>query len=518
MTTGSTGANSENFKLNEFFLGWMLSQMMSTDIPEAQSLAYSARERIVFFLHTHFTCIANKVQSTRAMYFQNQLFRQFALDSMVSDPDKNFKTLTVKISIDNAMLRLLDGNLNVKGAVNENYGRELLELYSIGRGLEGTVFPDLSGAGDYGVYKEDDVQAAARVLSGWDFDETFSNLDPDTGLPRGIVKGSGSNASAHDNDPKQFTNRFDNQVIAPDVALLNGDDATEESALDEIVQLVDMIYSRRATVKNICWKIYRFFVYAPHEALPGPTVEFIDTNIIENMADLFVSSGYKVQPVIENLLRSQHFYEANGGYPDDNFGGIIKSPIDLVLGTLRTFGYQLPSMNADAEVFYERTNYLLGTLDALGLQFYEPFDVAGYEAYHQFPIYHRAWITPTALAQRYDFIRAVFTANNDALIQLDPLSFVSDHFPDEAPDAGALVEVIANFLLPVSQNLSVGAADPNAEITYERMQYFLRRFLDTFNAAYWSTNWNEYEDLEELRGFLRNLFNAMLQSPEYQLQ
>jgi hypothetical protein len=175
-------------------------------------------------------------------------------------------------------------------------------------------------------------------------------------------------------------------------------------------------------------------------------------------------------------------------------------------------------MNADAEVFYERTNYLLGTLDALGLQFYEPFDVAGYEAYHQFPIYHRAWITPTALAQRYDFIRAVFTANNDALIQLDPLSFVSDHFPDEAPDAGALVEVIANFLLPVSQNLSVGAADPNAEITYERMQYFLRRFLDTFNAAYWSTNWNEYEDLEELRGFLRNLFNAMLQSPEYQLQ
>jgi uncharacterized protein (DUF1800 family) len=60
-------------------------------------------------------------------------------------------------------LRLLDGNLNVNGSVNENYGRELLELYSIGRGLEGTL-PPLRLPGDYINFKEQDVRAAARVL------------------------------------------------------------------------------------------------------------------------------------------------------------------------------------------------------------------------------------------------------------------------------------------------------------------------------------------------------------------
>ena len=62
----------------------------------------------------------------------------FALDALNPDPFINFKELSVKISIDNAMLGLLDGNLNVKGSPNENYAREFHELYSIGRGLEGT--------------------------------------------------------------------------------------------------------------------------------------------------------------------------------------------------------------------------------------------------------------------------------------------------------------------------------------------------------------------------------------------
>src|SRR5690606_6941155 len=120
-------------------------------------------------------------------------------------------------------------------------------------------------------------------------------------------------------------------------------------------------------------------------------------------------SGYKLQPVVENLLCSEHFYDSNnGGFVDDNFGGIIKSPIDLVVGTLRTFSFELPSMNTDATGFYERTGVMLGSIEELGMNFYEPFDVAGYEAYHQFPIYHRSWITPNTLARRYNFIRELF--------------------------------------------------------------------------------------------------------------
>ncbi|MFZ6014282.1 MAG: DUF1800 domain-containing protein [Bacteroidota bacterium] len=405
--TGTTEANSEEGDLQRFFKGWFIAQMMSAGIAPNLSLAYSAREKMVFFLHTHFTAIQSKIDNSRALYFQNQLFRHFALDAVSTNPNVNFKELTVKVSVDNAMLRLLDGNLNVKGSPNENYARELLELYTIGRGLEGSL-PPATEQGDYILFKEQDVRAAAKVLSGWDIDEDFLTIDPDTNLPRGIVRGSDTNASGHDNDPKIFSERFNNGIIQANPALLNGGNPTTASSLDEIRQLIDQIYGKPETAKNICWKIYRFFVYAPHTAQQS---ELIDNTIITEMANTLVASNYKFQLVVENLLRSQHFYEAGAGdVKDDNFGGIIKSPLDLVVGTMRFFEVPLPSMAGAPEDFYEATDEILGLIENLGMNFYEPYDVAGYECYHQFPIYHRSWITPNHLARRYAFMRSLITA------------------------------------------------------------------------------------------------------------
>src|SRR5690606_34990537 len=132
-----------------------------------------------------------------------------------------------------------------------------------GRGLEGTL-PAPTGPGDYVLFTETDVQAAARVFSGWTIDDDFITIDTDTNIRRGKVRGNTLSASSHDNDPKQFSSRFDNLVIQPDPTLLNGTLPTEESALDEIRQLVNYLYSRSETTRNICWKIYRFFVQAPH--------------------------------------------------------------------------------------------------------------------------------------------------------------------------------------------------------------------------------------------------------------
>lgn len=149
--------------------------MLGIGVPAGNPLAYSTREKTFFFLHTVLTTIQSKVNNSRSLYFQNQFFRKFAFDKTLG-PLYNFKELTKKISVDNAMLRLLDGNLNVKGSVNENYGRELLELYSIGRGLEGTL-PPATVPGDYFNFKEQDVRAAAQVLSGWVLDTTFATTD-----------------------------------------------------------------------------------------------------------------------------------------------------------------------------------------------------------------------------------------------------------------------------------------------------------------------------------------------------
>lgn len=512
--TPESDANSDDGDLQNFFKSWFIGQMMSEGISPDLSLAYSAREKLVFFLHSHFTCIQSKVSNSRAMYFQNQLFRLFSRDALNPLPEVNFKELTVKVSIDNAMLRLLDGNLNFKGSPNENYARELLELYSIGRGLEGTL-PSPSGPGDYILFTEQDVQAAAKVLSGWELDDDFVTLDADTNLPRGRIRGGTMNASAHDNDPKSFSARFNNAVIRADATLMNGGNATEASAIDEIRQLIDLIYSRPETAKNICWKIYRFFVYAPHT--PAASLA-IDSAIISEMANTFVASGYKIQPVIENLLRSQHFYEAGAGdVKDDNFGGIIKSPLDLVLGTLRAFSIQLPSMTTQTDAFYEKTLNIQDVLADLGMNFYEPYDVAGYECYHQYPIYHRAWITPNYLPRRYEFVRNVVTAANAQMFSVNVYTYVSTNFPNAtASDARALVMELAKYFLPITDNLSFDdATDDTASLTARRLNYFKSRLLQQFDEAYWTTRWNE--GAIDLRDQLEFLFNALLQSPEYQL-
>lgn len=512
--TGVTDANADS-PLDEYFKRWFVAQMLSVGIAPSISLAYSAREKLVFFLHSHFTTITTKVGNSRSLYFQNQLFRYFALDAVNADPDINVKTLTVKVSVDNAMLRLLDGNENVKGSVNENYGRELLELYTIGRGLEGTQ-PASPAQGDYIYYTEDDVKAAARVLSGWDLDESFSIVDVDTLLPRGTVRGSVTNASSHDNDPKVFSPRFGNTVIQGDPVLMAGGNATEASALDEIVQLIDMIYLQPQTAKNLCWKLYRFFVYAPHT--PEESIA-IDNPIVTEMANTLVANGFKIQPVIENLLRSQHFYEASGGtVTDDNFGGIIKSPLDLVLPTLKFFEIPITTMQTSATEFYDQLAEILDYVTAQAMNFYEPYDVAGYDCYHQFPIYHRYWITPNTLANRYSFVRNLMTQAEPGMFKVDGFAFVSTHFSDAiASDAKLLVMELAKYLLPVTDNLTFDdAADDLSGLTALRVNYFKERFLQTFDEAYWTTRWNE--GAGDLRDQLEYLFNAMLQSPEYQLE
>jgi uncharacterized protein (DUF1800 family) len=502
ITGDLTDANSEDGDLQEFFKGWFIGQMMNP------SLAYSAREKMVMFLHTHFTTLQEKVNNSRALYFQNQLFRIFALDALNASPDVNIKELSVRISIDNAMLTLLDGTLNVKGSPNENYGRELLELYTIGRGLEGNVVGTPEGDGDYIVYKEEDVQAAAKVLSGWETDDDFATVylapDPAAGIPHGRVKGGEMNASSHDNDPKTFSNRLDSAIIQanPPVTI-----PTYESALNEIRQLIDLIYSKEETRKNICRKIYRFFVYGPHTTDHAKT---IDDTIITEMANTLLASNYKIQLVIENLLRSQHFYEAGGTIPDDNFGGIIKSPLDLTLGTLRFFNVQLPDMTTQPGPFYEATGTIISQLDIQGMKFYQPYDVAGYDAYHQFPLYHRFWITPNSITRRYDFIRDLFTTGREYYFKIDSLAYVSSNFGAVAPSAPNLIIELVKYLFPISDSIDFSDAT-NSGLTTARMNYFRLKLLNGFDEAYYTAHWNDDA------GWMEYLFNTLLQSPEYQL-
>jgi len=508
--TGELGAEVGLRDLNNNLIMWMIGLACDYTKP----VSFSTREKIVNFFHSHFTTKQDKVGNSRTLYFQNELFRQFAFDKNKL-PEFNFKSLLTKISLDNAMLRFLDGGQNVKGSPNENYGRELMELFSIGRGLEGSFPTDLA-QGDYLNYTEQDVQTAARVLSGLKLDESYLTIDLDTNLPRGQV-----DTGAHDNEDKQFSNRFNNTLISPDPALLQNGLPTEESVIDEINQLIEMISSQQESSLFICRELYRFYVY--HEV-----TEELQNTIITEMAATLINNGYKIQPVIEDLLQSQHFYEAVAtDVNDDKFGAIIKSPLDLVAGTFRLFNLSFADHISDYELFYTQVGTIRQQMKRMGMDYYEPFEVAGYTAYHQYPAYNRNWISSNYLTNRYDFISSIFMMMNGQSPEIpgpDMVEFTKKSFDmATGADARELIMAFIQSMFPVHFNLTFDSAtDDNAGLTAERLNYFLQAFLfepqlDADPEAEWTNRWNGTIEMDVVEGQLVKLANVLMQTPEYQL-
>ena len=238
----------------QVFLNWLVGKMYHDA---------TALEKLSFFLHTFFT---NQIDATSAIssYHQSELFRKFAFDvesTTQTGEDFNFKTLVKKICVDEAMVLYLDTKQNIKGNVNENFCRELLELFSIGKGesysTEGLTNETEGENIDYYFFKEEDIEAGARIFTGITSlgNEAEAVVDPDngttsyitrsqyfledyqdsmTGLPKAKLH---SNASRHDNDAKTFSNRLGNISITPMSAT-----ATLESVEDEISQFVDAVF------------------------------------------------------------------------------------------------------------------------------------------------------------------------------------------------------------------------------------------------------------------------------------
>jgi uncharacterized protein (DUF1800 family) len=463
-------ADYDNFK------SWWVERMFTS--------GRSIVEKMVFFYHTHFTTKEEVVQSNQALYHQNQLFRYYALG--------NFKELTKKICLDNAMMIFLDGRDNDRNNVNENFGRELLELYSIGKG------PQI-GPGDYTNYTEQDVKEAARVLSGYGNDEDFLNVDPATGIPTSFVKNDGGTvATAHDAGVKIFSDKFQNTTIQPNA--LVGEDATVAATLDELDQLIDMIFNQPETAGHICRKLYRFFMYYE-------ITSEIKQDIIEPLANTFRTNNYEIQPVLQQLFNSEHFYDADNAIAEDNnHAALIKSPLELVVGTLRYFRVALPA--SGTQEFYDAVdNGIIGPMRFQGMDLLEPYEVAGYPAYHQNPDFNRNWISHNHLARRYEYIGQLMNGMDNFGFQLDAVAFVENNISDPS-GAQVVVQELVDDLLPEI-------------ITTARFDYFLNDvLLDGLSMGNWTTEWFAYQgsgDDSAVRTQLEALFNALMQSPEYQL-
>jgi uncharacterized protein (DUF1800 family) len=488
--TGTTWLNPKNTNgdkndlLIDYFIAWHLDQMRIS--------GNNIRERIVYFLHTHLPTRRSIVESSESMYYQNAFFRYYAFDS--------YKDLFKKICIDNAMLVYIDGRLNINQSPNENFAREMFELYSIGKGLQ-------VGDGDYTNYNEQDIKEAARVLSGYTNDTGFINKDTDTNIPIGVIlpDNTSLDATLHDPGKKTFSAAFQDKTIEP--SALNGGYATKIAAKAELDEMIEMIFSQDETARFLCRKLYRFFVYYD-------ITTDVETQIIIPLAQTFKTSGYNLKTVISALLSSQHFYDFdNTETADNNIGAIIKSPVEIIMGSLRFFNVTFPATNTTG--FYT-DGYINGVTKLLldqGLDFYEPYDVAGYDAYFQVPSYNRNWITPLNLANRYIFSQKLIENLNQgqsgSVIQADLIGFVDNtqHIAD-ASSATQVVQAFVDYMLAV-------------EVNTDRFNYFLNTiFLESLGAYNWTTEWNAYKAggsnvTVKLR--LETLVSKLIQTPEFQL-
>lgn len=446
----------------------------------------SIGHKMEFFLHATF--VTNPPGSQHANFFDYlALLRYYAVGS--------FRKLAEKMTLDNVMLTYLDNALNTAANPNENYAREFLELFTIGKGAQ-------AGPGDYTTYTEYDVQQAARVLTGFRNGNRTLFIDPETGIPCGRAT-----PSLHDKNDKTFSAAFQNATIT------GGTNEAEMFA--ELSQFIDMVFAQPATALFICRKLYRYFVSR------NITAE-IETDIIVPLAETMRTNNYELKPVLSQLFNSAHFYDEDDTKTGDEIiGGLMKSPLELILGTFNHFNLKVPDPFTEADAHY-RLFYGSSVLNVMllmaGMDLFRPADVAGYPAYYQEPDYARAWFNSNSIVARYKLPEMLLTGQKilaggtlGGNVKLDIVDFVKNAGVITNPFIGS--ELVSDFLRFMFPKFP----------TAERFDYFYQAiFLDnSMTEDDWSYEWLQYTQTgitTEVRVPLENLFKAILYSPEYQLQ
>lgn len=251
---------------------WWVNRMVTTPRP--------LEEKMTLFWHNHFATAIYKVRSPYLMYKQNQLLRTKAMG--------NFEDLLMGVTEDPAMLIWLDGARNRKGVANENYAREVMEVFTTGRGH----------------YTEDDVKAGARAFTGYALDKNGETV---------------FNPKLHDDGTKTLLGQTGN--FGPK-------------------DIVHILANHPATARSLANQLFEYFAY------PNPL-----SAVIDRLADTYLKSGGNIRAVVESILRSDEFmspqaYMSQVKSPIEyvvsalrSLGATVKPA--LVVGTLRSMG-QLP--------------------------------------------------------------------------------------------------------------------------------------------------------------------------------
>lgn len=320
---------------------WWVSLMLSEGFP--------LREKLVLFWSGHFTSefsFDDVYNPPQLLFRQNQMLRQDAFGDI--------RKLAEDITLDGAMLNYLGGTLNSKGAPNENYARELFELFTTGLGN----------------YTEGDIKEAARVLTGWRCSRFNDEPRPNGAFATYFVP------NAHDTGAKQ--------VLGITIPAREADANTEFLVRQgEVRRLIDIIFQERsdAAARFLSTKFYRFFVYS------NPNTSAAN-NVINEMANVLKTNGFRTRPLLQALFTSAHFFD------DANIGVQVKTPAEFVISLARQLGVS--------------ANNAVSVMNSLEQVLIDPPNVAGWDGY-------RTWLSTKTFPIRVQFAQQLIQSmSNDA--------------------------------------------------------------------------------------------------------
>ncbi len=338
------GAFAPNSVLTDARQRWLF-RLVHTDRP--------LQEKMTLFWHNHFATSYSKIagivgttEATRYMASkasedpaqvrgQIELFRDMALG--------NFRDLLLAVAKDTAMLFWLDGYLNTRTRPQENFGREIMELFTMG----------------VGNYTEPDVYAAARVFSGWNLTRPGSAAD-NSQRYQFIY-----NANQHDVAAKTFSFPIyrDGGTTIPARPGIDG----QQDGLD----LIDALVRNPQTPRYLGRKLYRFFV---------SEVGDIPESFLEEIADAYFRSGYEMKDVMRTVLTSREFGDR------DNMFTRYSWPVEFVVRALKDIGWNGFSVDT-----------ALAPLGNMGQNLFDPPDVAGWDL-------GKSWFSTGSMLARMNFV------------------------------------------------------------------------------------------------------------------
>ncbi|MDC1068001.1 DUF1800 family protein [Candidatus Kapabacteria bacterium] len=340
---------------------WIIRLAKEEDLTENP-----AREKLTYFLNSiwniEFTYDTRSFNPPNLLLKNNNTLRKLRLGS--------YKDIAKEMTLDGAFLLYQSLQLSNKEAPNENFARELLELFTMG----------------IGNYTEGNIKEASRILTGWRTAPFFNSKKPNGEFSTWFDPG------AHDKTSKQFMGSIFSGI--------NESENNEFKVRDnEVYKLIDVIFDvgRDAIAKFIATKIVKFFVYANEKD--------IDSNLVNSTSQSLIDNDFNLRSVYFELFTSEEFFDSK------YYGVQYKSPFELIVGTSRSFDLSLETT--------EERNTMYNMEQVL----YDPPDVSGWEQY-------RTWISTTTYPYRNSYLWGLVNKFDNQSIQ----QFIKDVPQWENPD------------------------------------------------------------------------------------